>query len=47
MQRPLRTLASLTSLSSLLVSQSLFLPNPASSQVLLGTFVPPALAVGV
>jgi uncharacterized repeat protein (TIGR01451 family) len=41
MKRPLRTLASLASLSTLLVSQPLFLPNPARSQTFVGNVCPP------
>lgn len=41
MKRPLRTLASLASLSTLLVSQPLFLPEPASSQTFVGNSCPP------
>lgn len=36
MKRPLRTLVSLASLSTLLVSQILFFPEPARSQVFVG-----------
>jgi uncharacterized repeat protein (TIGR01451 family) len=41
MKRPLRFLASLASLSTLLGSQTLFLPEPASSQTFVGNVCPP------
>ncbi len=44
MKRPLRLLASLASISTLLGSQTLFLPEPARSQVLVGNLCPPGTA---
>ncbi len=44
MKRPLRTLASLAALSTLLVSQPLFLPEPARSQTFVGNICPPGTA---
>ena len=44
MKRPLRLLASLASLSTLLVSQPLFLPEAARSQTFVGNVCPPGTA---